>query len=330
MTTSRGAAGEPRQHASASAGQAARRPFMELLRARWEAAGTLLCVGLDPELGRLPASVLGGGAESHAGAEDDGSGAEYVETALMAFNTAIVDATADLVCAFKPNAAFYEAHGPAGLRALLRIIAYSHDHYPEIPVILDAKRGDIGSTSAAYARAIFDVAGADAVTLQPYLGHDALAPFLERADRGCLILCRTSNPGAGELQDTLVSATSSDGAPQPLYQVVARAVTEHWNANGNCGLVVGATYPDELRVVRSLVGDLPILVPGIGAQGGDLAATLEAGLDSRGQGLIISGSRSVLYASAGPDFAQAARAEALRLRTAIDDARTQSGDPKAG
>ena len=285
---------------------------MELLRARWETGGTLLCVGLDPELVRLPGSILGGRADGRAEVGDALAEAERVEDVLVAFNTAIVDATADLVCAFKPNAAFYEAHGPAGLLALLRTIAYIHDRYPDIPVILDAKRGDIGSTSAAYARAVFDVAGVDAVTLQPYLGRDALAPFLEHADRGCLLLCRTSNPGAGELQDLLVS-DGPDGVPRPLYQVVARAVAERWNANGNCALVVGATYPDELRVVRGLVGDLPILVPGIGAQGGDLAATLAAGLDSRGQGLIISASRSVLYASAGPDFAQAGRAEAMKL-----------------
>ncbi|HEX6797712.1 MAG TPA: orotidine-5'-phosphate decarboxylase [Ktedonobacterales bacterium] len=320
MTTSRGVAGEPRQHASA--GQTARRSFMELLRARWEVAGTLLCVGLDPELERLPETIRTGGdsAASREGNDGTQAGAKRIEQAILAFNTAIVDATADLVCAFKPNSAFYEAHGPAGLRALLRTIAYLHDRYPNIPVILDAKRGDIGSTSAAYARAAFDVAGADAVTLQPYLGRDALAPFLDRADRGCLILCRTSNPRAGELQDLLVAA-GPDGTPLPLYQVVARAVAERWNTNGNCALVVGATYPDELRTVRGIVGDMPMLVPGIGAQGGDLEATLDAGLDSRGQGLIISASRSVLYASAGPDFAQAARTETLRLHDAIDQPR---------
>ena len=295
---------------------------MDLLRARWETADTLLCVGLDPELERLPQTILASGASAEAHGRNDRLqvGEERVEHMLLDFNTAIVDATADLVCAFKPNAAFYEANGPAGLRALLRTISYIHDRYPDIPVILDAKRGDIGSTSAAYARAAFDVAGADAVTLQPYLGRDALAPFLDRADRGCLILCRTSNPGAGELQDLPVAA-SPDGEPLPLYQVVARAVAEQWNANGNCALVVGATYPGELRTVRAITGDMPILVPGIGAQGGDLAATLDAGLDSQGQGLIISVSRSVLYASAGPDFAQAARAETLRLHTAISHAR---------
>ena len=295
---------------------------MDLLRARWETADTLLCVGLDPELERLPQTILASGASAEAHGRNDRLqvGEERVEHMLLDFNTAIVDATADLVCAFKPNAAFYEANGPAGLRALLRTISYIHDRYPDIPVILDAKRGDIGSTSAAYARAAFDVAGADAVTLQPYLGRDALAPFLDRADRGCLILCRTSNPGAGELQDLPVAA-SPDGEPLPLYQVVARAVAEQWNANGNCALVVGATYPSELRTVRAITGDMPILVPGIGAQGGDLAATLDVGLDSQGQGLIISVSRSVLYASAGPDFAQAARAETLRLHTAISHAR---------
>jgi orotidine-5'-phosphate decarboxylase len=320
VNTSRGVASEPRQHTGA--GQAARRTFMELLRARWETAGTLLCIGLDPETERLPGSIATGVMEAQAGDGATDDGADRIERALMAFNMAIVDATADLVCAFKPNAAFYEAHGPAGLRALIGTIAYIHSRYPDIPVIHDVKRGDIGSTSAAYARAAFDVAGADAVTLQPYLGRDALAPFLERAERGCFILCRTSNPGSGELQDLLVSG-GSEGVPQPLYQVVARTVAEKWNTRANCALVVGATYPEEVRAVRTIVGAMPILVPGIGAQGGDLAATVEGGLDSRGQGLIISASRSVLYASSGSDFAQAARAEAMRLRDTINKERTR-------
>ncbi|MFI5274613.1 MAG: orotidine-5'-phosphate decarboxylase, partial [Ktedonobacterales bacterium] len=292
--------------------------FVQRLRTRWEAAETLLCVGLDPEWPRLPRSARGEAEGTPARAEpwDDA----VLEAALVNFNAAIVDATADLVCAFKPNAAFYEAHGPAGLRALIRTITHIHTRYPAIPVILDAKRGDIGSTSRAYARAAFDVCGADAVTLQPYLGREALAPFLERADRGALILCRTSNPGAGELQDLRVSSGERTTA-EPLFLTLARHVAGQWNANGNCGLVVGATYPDELRQMRALVGDLPLLVPGVGAQGGDLAATLAAGLDSRRQGLIISASRSILYAGDGPDFAQVARAEALRLRAAIEDFR---------
>lgn len=290
--------------------------FIERLRGRWERARTLLCVGLDGEMERLPASVRG--------AEND---PDAVEEALVAFHMAIVDATADLVCAFKPNSAFYEAHGPAGMRALQRTIAHIHARHPDIPVLLDAKRGDIGSTSQAYARAAFEVYGADAITLQPYLGAEALRPFLERADRGAFILCRTSNPGAGEFQDVLVDSSTSKGDPgsksgdgEPLYLHLARRVADAWNARGNCGLVVGATYPEELRAVRAVAGDLPILVPGIGAQGGDLAAAVRAGRDRRGYGLLLSASRSVLYASGGPDFAAAARAEATHLRDEIERA----------
>jgi orotidine-5'-phosphate decarboxylase len=177
----------------------------------------------------------------------------------------------------------------------------------------------MGNTSAAYARAVFDALQADAVTLQPYQGREALSPFLERADRGCLILCRTSNPGSGEFQD--VAVRGADGAEEPLYQRVARAVATTWNTRGNCALVVGATYPEELRTVRGIVGDLPILVPGVGAQGGDLAAVVQNGLDSAGNGLIISLSRSVIYASQGADFAEAARREAERVMSAINDLR---------
>jgi orotidine-5'-phosphate decarboxylase len=290
--------------------------FVEALRRRWQATGSLVCVGLDPELERIP-KLARAGRTGLLSAPVDEQEAD-VEGALVGFTQAIVDATAEIVSAFKPNSAFYEQYGPAGLRALQRLITYIHARYPETPVILDAKRGDIGSTSAAYARAAFDTLRADAITLHPYLGREALAPFLERADRGAIILCRTSNPGAGEFQD--VNAQSADGA-EPLYQRVARAVATSWNARGNCALVVGATYPDELRVVREIAGDMPILVPGIGAQGGDLAAVMQHGLDSRGDGLIISLSRSVMYASAGADFAEAARREVERVMRAINDLR---------
>jgi orotidine-5'-phosphate decarboxylase len=315
--------GQPQQDATAPLeGAVPRAPSMCLdrLRARWEQARTLLCVGLDPEIDRLPLPI---GRGQPDGSEHDAERrAEQVEEALLSFNQAIIDATADLVCAFKPNSAFYEAHGPAGMQALVRTIAYIHDRYPDVPVILDVKRGDIGSTSRAYARAAFDAFGADAVTLQPYVGREALDPFLERGDRGCFILCRTSNPGSGELQDMRVRPS---GVEQPLYVALARRVASEWNGRGNCGLVVGATYPEELRQVRTAAADLPILVPGIGAQGGDLEATLRAGLDGNGTGLIISASRSVLYASNGPDYATAARAEAQRLWNAIDQIRA-TGD----
>ncbi|HEX8996881.1 MAG TPA: orotidine-5'-phosphate decarboxylase [Ktedonobacterales bacterium] len=288
----------------------ARPAFVGALRRRWQATGSLVCVGLDPELDRIPQAAR---VERAGGADVD------VEATLVSFAQAIVDATAELVCAYKPNSAFYEQYGPDGLRALQRIIAHIHTRYPEIPVILDAKRADIGSTSAAYARAAFDVMRADAVTLHPYLGREALAPFLERADRGALILCRTSNPGAGEFQD--LTTGGADGEERPLYQEVARAVATSWNTGGNCGLVVGATYPQELRVVRDIVGDLPILVPGVGAQGGDVEAVIRNGLDASGHGLIISLSRSVLYASSGADFAEAGRREAERIKRMIDSAR---------
>src|SRR5262249_15208237 len=258
--------------------------FLDALRTRWRDWRTLLCVGLDPELERLPALVL----EGREGKDEE---------ALVAFTTAIVDATADFACAFKPNSAFYEVHGPPGMRALIRTIAHIHQHHLGVPVLLDAKRGDIGSTSMAYARAAFEICDADAVTLQPYLGREALEPFLERADQGCFVLCRTSNPGSGELQCLEVGAS---GAGEPLYLALARRVATEWNLQGNCGLVVGATYPDELRRVRAVVGDLPILVPGIGAQGGDLEATVRAGLNSAREGLLISVSRGILYASSGP------------------------------
>lgn len=269
---------------------------MARLRARWD-QGTLLCVGLDPELERLPTKAEGATPAAR----------------IVAFNRAIVVATADLVCAYKPNSAFYEAHGPDGMEALRQTIALIHELAPGVPVLLDAKRGDMANTSRAYARAVFDVYGADAVTVQPYQGQEALAPFIERADRGVFVLCRTSNPGAAELQDLTI-------AGEPLYLHLARRMAGAWNGRGNCGLVVGSTWPDELRAVRSAAPDMPILVPGIGAQGGDLEASVSAGIDARGQGLLVSASRSVLYAAAGPDFAQAARREVLRLRDAINGA----------
>ncbi|MGZ6285779.1 MAG: orotidine-5'-phosphate decarboxylase [Ktedonobacterales bacterium] len=312
------AAGEVRPPATRPKGRRAPIPFMRQLHTRWHEAKTLLCVGLDGEIERMPHCVRTG-ATGILSLEDEREGS-YIESALVTFHLAIIDATADLVCAFKPNTAFYEAYGPAGWRALIRIITYIHVRYPGVPVLLDAKRGDIGSTSQAYARMAFDTCAADAVTLQPYLGREALSPFLDRADRGMFILCRTSNPGSGEFQSLRVTTPDSDGPAQgePLYLTLARHVAGQWNTKGNCALVVGATYPDELRRVRAIVGDMPILVPGIGAQGGDLQATLQAGLDSQRAGLIISASRSVLYASDGLDFANAARHEALRLRDEIE------------
>jgi orotidine-5'-phosphate decarboxylase len=294
---------------------AANQTFMERLRSRWRDAQTLLCVGLDGELERLPPSVVGG--QTGLLSLDDERAGSSVEGSLVSFHQAIIDATADQVCAFKPNSAFFEAHGPAGIRALIRLIAYIHARYPSVPVLLDAKRGDISSTSAAYARAAFDVCDADGITVQPYLGGEALTPFLERRERGVFIVCRTSNPGSSELQDLRVPRTDGTG-DEPLYMALARRVADEWNANANCGLVMGATYPSDLAQVRAVVGDLPLLVPGIGTQGGDLEATLRAGLDSQGYGLVISASRSVIYASSDLDFAQAARHQAKQLNQEIN------------
>ena len=249
-------------------------------------AQKLVCVGLDSDIAKLPEAVK----------------AEYSspEEALFVFNRSIIEATADLVSAFKLNAAFYEAEGEAGYRALKRTAGYLKEQYPEIPVIFDAKRADIGNTNEAYARAIFDDLLMDAVTVHPYLGKEALAPFLARKDKGIFVLVRTSNPGAGEFQDLVV-----DGLP--LYQKVARNVAEGWNGNGNCGVVVGATYPEELKAVREIVGNMPILVPGIGAQGGDIAKTVSAGKGKSSFGLVINSSRGIIYASQGADYADAAR-----------------------
>ena len=261
--------------------------FLAKLRAATARNRSLLCVGLDPQPDRLPLPDL------------------------LAFTRAIIDATADLVCAYKPNAAFFEALGLDGWRALRDTIAAVPDG---IPVILDAKRGDIAHSAAAYATACFDFLGADAVTVNPYLGADGVLPFLARPDRAAFVLCRTSNPGAADLQELLVNG-------EPLYLRVADLVQRWAVPHGNAGLVVGATDPAALAAVRARCPALPILLPGVGAQGGDLEAAVQAGLDADGAGLLVNASRSILYASAGADFAAAARAEAQRLRDAINSVR---------
>lgn len=267
----------------------------ELLEGHF-AGGRHLVVGLDTDPGRIPESVA-----------PDVAPAERV----VEFNRQIVEATAEVVCAYKPNAAFYEALGEGGFRALSETIAAIRDLAPGAAVILDAKRADIGSTNAGYVAAIFEELGADAVTVHPYLGGEALAPFLERTDKLIFVLARTSNPGAGELQDLI-----ADGLP--LYRHVARAVAGDWNGGGNCGLVVGATYPEEMRAIREDVPpEMPILVPGVGAQGGDVAAVVAANREAGSDAFLIAASRSILYASAGEDFADAARAAAQALDTEI-------------
>jgi len=271
--------------------------FNSALKRRWAASGSLLCVGLDPEPGRYPSPLA-----------DDPDRA-------FAFCRAIVDATAPYACAFKPQIAHFAAQGAEG--ALERLIAHIHAAHPGIPVILDAKRGDIGSTARHYAAEAFERFHADAVTVNPYLGGDSLAPYLERADRGVVVLCRTSNPGAADLQDLPVAG--SDGSIRPLYQRVAEKAARDWNGHGNLALVVGATWPEQLGEVRAIVGgDVPLLVPGIGAQGGDLEAVLKHGLNAERSGLIISSSRAILHAGSGNDFAEAAARAARETRDAIN------------
>jgi orotidine-5'-phosphate decarboxylase len=248
-----------------------------------------LCVGLDPDPARIPGGDV------------------------VAFNRSIIEATADLVCCYKPNIAFYEQFGRSGFEILKATI----DAIPDgIPVLLDAKRGDIDSTARAYAVAMFDALEADAVTVNPYPGGDSLKPFLERADKGIFILCRTSNPGAADLQDLPVM--TPDGETEPLYlNVAARAAA--WNRNGNIGLVVGATYPDQLRKVRERCPELPVLIPGIGPQRGALEESVRAAFNGSLTGFLVNSSRSVLYGAVDDqDVAEAARAEALRVRNAIN------------
>jgi orotidine-5'-phosphate decarboxylase len=271
--------------------------FTERLQRAWDRNDSLLCVGLDPEIERLPA---------HIAAEP---------SPIFQFNKAVIDATHDLVCAYKPQFAHYAAYEAED--QLERTIEYIHRIYPDIPVILDAKRGDVGSSAERYAIEAFERYGADAVTVNPYLGSDALEPFLRYADKGVIVLCRTSNPGARELQDL-------DVGGRKLYQLVAELAARRWNARGNCLLVVGATYPRELAEVRAIVGDMPLLVPGVGAQGGDVAQAVRHGQSARGAGLIISASRSILYAAGGVEFASGARDAARALREQINANRTRA------
>lgn len=273
--------------------------FIENLRSAWQRNDSLVCVGLDPEPGRFPAQFA---------SDPDG---------VFNFCRAVVDATADLVCCFKPQIAHF-----AALRAesaLERLIAHIHDAHPGVPVILDAKRGDIGSTAQNYVSEAFDRYCADAVTLNPYLGKDSIQPFLDRADKGVILLCRTSNPGGADFQNL-------DCGGLPLYLRVAQTIARDWNGNGNCALVTGATWPEELGQVRARVGNMPLLVPGIGAQGGDIAAVMQQGQTADGAGLMISSSRAILYASSGDDFAEAARRATRTMRDEINRHRHSRND----
>ncbi len=296
------------------------RNFRDMLEAKW-ADGKLVCVGLDSDIEKMPPSLHGWS-----------NPADTIES----FNNDIVDATQDLVLSYKPNFAFYLRYGMAGLDALERTIKHIRKVAPEIPINLDMKDADIDNTNNGYVEYALSLLNVDAVTVNPYLGAQAMKPFLERKDKGIFVLCRTSNKGADEFQDVEITLTekmfvelsmaqSVDneryGMPSrmPLYQYVAHRVASRraWNGNGNCGVVVGATVPAQLEAVRKIVGDMPILIPGIGAQGGDLEATIAAGKDSRGCGMIINSSRGIIFASDGEDFAEAARRETKKLHDQI-------------
>jgi orotidine-5'-phosphate decarboxylase len=270
--------------------------FSDRLVARSHEVDSLLCVGLDPDIARLPNM-----AKMARVANDD--------EPLFAFCRAIVDATVDLACAFKPQFAYFASERAED--QLERLIGYIRGAYPNVPVILDAKRGDMGSTATHYAREVFERYRADAVTLSPFLGFDSIEPYLRYPDRGLFLLCRTSNPGGADLQ-------MLDVGGERLYERIARLATTRWNESRQIGLVVGATYPDELARVRQIVGDMPLLVPGVGAQGGDIAAAVQAGRTGAGNGLLISSSRAILYASGGDDFADAAREAARQARDEIN------------
>jgi orotidine-5'-phosphate decarboxylase len=273
--------------------------FSEQLHLAARQNPSMLCVGLDPEPGRFPASFKGNTAR------------------IYDFCAAIVDATADLVLAFKPQIAYFAAHrAEAQLEALVEHIRRTA---PQVPVILDAKRGDIGSTAEQYALEAFERYGADAVTLSPFMGFDSVQPYLKHAGKGVFLLCRTSNPGGDDLQSQRLA--SVDGSPR-LFEHIAALAQNQWNTNGQMGLVVGATYPAEIARVRQLAPDLPLLIPGVGAQGGDALATVQAAMANSDTPIIVNSSRAILYASSGDDFAAAARREALRTRDLLRDALT--------
>ena len=265
--------------------------FTQMLAAAWQKNNSLLCVGLDPDPAKFPAHLKG---------RDD---------AIFEFCKTIVDATADLACSFKPQIAYFAARRAED--QLEALIAHIHEKHPGIPVILDAKRGDIGSTAEQYAVEAFERFKADAVTVNPYMGRDSVDPWLAYQDKGVILLCRTSNPGGSDLQFL-------DVGGERLFERVARLAAGEWNSNGQIGLVVGATFPAEIARVRELVGDVPLLVPGIGAQGGDIEATVNAGRTMAGTGLMINSSRAILYAGKDENFAAAARQVAQETRDAIN------------
>lgn len=295
--------------------------FRQMLKTQWSREN-FVCIGLDSDLEKIPESI------SRCG----------IYSAIVEFNYVIVESTKDIAGAYKLNTAFYEANGIEGIKALQQTIVDIHNIAPDVPVILDAKRADIGNTNMGSVEFAFDYLKADAVTVNPYFGAEALQPFLARKEKGVIVLCRTSNPGASEFQDLRVSIPTEElrylqsvqATPwtygltahnTTLYNHVAYQVSQAWNSNNNCSVVVGATYPGELRAVRRIVGDMPILIPGIGAQGGDLEKVVAAGKDSRGQGIIVNSSRGIIFASKDVDYAEAARRETEKLRNLINQYR---------
>lgn len=273
--------------------------FIDKLKTKWK-EGKFVCVGLDTDYSKLPESI-----KNQPEVED------YLKTeaAIYEFNKAIIDKTHDLVCAYKINSAFYEAD-PYSYEAMLNTFHYILRTYPDTPVILDAKRGDIDNTNQGYVKWAFQTLKADAITIHPYLGKQANQPFLEEKDKGIIILVRTSNPNSDEFQNLTVEG-------RPLYAMVAENVATSWTSNGNCAVVVGATYPEALKKVREIIGDMPILIPGIGSQGGNLESAVKNGINSEKQGIIINSSRSIIYASSDKDFAEKAREETEKLHTEI-------------
>ena len=275
--------------------------FVYMLEAQWQ-KDNFVCVGLDIDLSKIP---------------DKFSGLP-VEDAIFEFNREVIEATSDLVCAYKPNSAYYEAYGLEGINGLKRTVQYIKEEYPEVPVIIDAKRGDIGPTNDAYGRAIFDILKADAMTVHPYFGRQSLEPLLARKDKGIIIMGANSNEGADEFQNLPVGDLQ-----EPLYKHIARKVATEWNKNGNCSITAAATKPQKISQIREVVGDMPLLILGIGAQGGDLESTIQAGMDSRGWGMMINATRSLTYPSTANDFQNAVRQSTKSLRNDINVERTR-------
>ncbi len=267
--------------------------FLQKLNRAIETNNSFLCVGLDPDYSKLPSHL------------------KNLQYPLFEFNKQIIDSTHDLVCGYKPNSAFYEAWGHEGIYQLKLTFDYLHQKYPHIPTILDAKRADIGNTNLGYIQFAFEYLGVDSITLNPYLGKEAMQPFLSYKNRGLFFLCKSSNPGSGEFQDITIGE-------RKLYQIIAQQVSQNWNQNNNCLLVVGATYPRELADIRQLLPNMTFLIPGVGSQGGDIQQTVNAAKNSDGKGFIINSSRNIIFASNEKDFAQAARQRAIEVRDSIN------------